>query len=207
MKPLLSLSPPRMQGLLPADFPPRESFCCSFVQQAISIMGLLSSVLFTDEAIFGHDGIINLHHHLWTTDSPHGIVETSHQQRFCINMWAGIIGDRLLGPVLLPQHLNGETYLAFLQNTLPPLLENVPLAIRQTMWLQHDGAPAHFRINVRRHLKNIFPRRCIGLGGTVKWPAWSLDLNPLVFYLWGIWKALCTVSLFLMFRPFDSVST
>ena len=70
------------------------------------------------------------------------------------------------------------------------MLENVPLAIRQTMWLQHDGAPAHFRINVRRHLKNIFPRRCIGLVGTVKWPAWSLDLNPLVFYLWGHLKSI-----------------
>ena len=47
-----------------------------------------------------------------------------------INVWAGIIGDRLLERVLLPQRLNGETYLAFLQNMLPPLLENVPMAVR-----------------------------------------------------------------------------
>ena len=87
-------------------------------------------VLFTDEATFGHDGICNLHnHHLWATDYPHRLVEMSHQQRFSINVWAGNIGDHLLGPVLLPQCLSGETYLAFLQNTLPPLLENVPLAI------------------------------------------------------------------------------
>ena len=93
-------------------------------------MGFLSSVLFTDEATFGHDGIITLHNrHLGATDNPHRMVEVSHQQRFSINVWAGIIGNCLLEPVLLPQYLNGETYLAFLQKMLLPLLENVPLAI------------------------------------------------------------------------------
>ena len=76
------------------------------------------------------NGIINLHNsHLWTTRNPHGMVDASHQQWFSINVWAGIVGNCLLGSVLLLQCLNGETYLAFLQNTLPPLLENVPLAV------------------------------------------------------------------------------
>ena len=93
-------------------------------------MGFLSLVLFTDEATFGQDCIINLHNgNLWATDNPRGMVEASHQQQFSINVGAGITGDCLLGPALLPQCLNGETYLAFLQNTLPPLLENVSLAI------------------------------------------------------------------------------
>ena len=107
-----------------------------------------------------------------------------------INVWAEIIGDRLLGPVVLPQRLNRETYLAFLQNILPPLMENVPLTIQQTMWLQHDGAPAHFRINVRRHLNIIFPRCWIGQGVPVAWPARSLNLSPLDFYLWGHLKGI-----------------
>ena len=133
-----------------------------------------------------HDGIINLHnHHLWATDNPQGMVVASHQQQLSINVWAGIIGDHLFGPVLLPQHLKGETYLAFLQNTLPPLLQNVSLAIWHTMWLRHIGAPAHFLINACRHLNNIFPRCRIGHWGTVAWPARSPDLNPLDFYLWG----------------------
>ena len=105
-------------------------------------------------------------------------------------MWAGIIGNCLLGSVLLPQCLNRATYLAFLQNLLPPLLENVPLAIRQTMWLQHDWAPTHFRINVRRHL-NIFPRHWIGLEGPVAWPAWSPDLHSLNFLLVGAPEKHC----------------
>ena len=140
----------------------------------------------------GSSDIINLHnHHLWTTDNPHGMVETSRQQQFSINVWAGIIGDCLLGPILLPQCLNGETYLVILQNTLPPLLKNVPLAIRQRVWLQYNGAPAHFCINVCQHLNNIFPRCWIGRGGPIAWPAWSPDINPLDFYLWGAAEKFC----------------
>jgi hypothetical protein len=39
-----------------------------------------------------------------------------------------------------------------LRDVFPELLEEVPLAIRQRMWLQHDGAPAHFSLSVRDHL-------------------------------------------------------
>ena len=167
-----------VQRLSLADFSPQERFCLWFVQQAITIMGLLSSVLFINETTFDRNNIINLHNsHLWATDNPHRMVEVSHQQRFDISVWAGIIGDQLLGPVLLPQCLNGEKYLAFLQNMLPSLLENVPLAIWQTMWLQHYGVPANFCVNVRRHLNNIFPRCWIGHGGPVAWPALLPDLN------------------------------
>ena len=64
----------------------RDRVCRWFVQQVITIMGILSSILFIDEAIFDRDGIINLHNrHLWATDSPHGMVEMSHQQRLCNN--------------------------------------------------------------------------------------------------------------------------
>jgi len=38
--------------------------------------------------------------------------------------------------------LNG-TYVAFLQNELPPLLEEVPLAKMMGMVVQHDGASDH----------------------------------------------------------------
>ena len=77
-----------------------------------------------------------------------------------------------------------------LQNMLSPLLENVLLAIWQTMWLQHNGAQAHSRINVCWHPNNIFLRRWIGHGGSVAWSAWLSDLNLLDFYLWGHLKSI-----------------
>ena len=61
-----------------------------------------------------------------------------------MNVWAGILGDRIIGPHVFNGPLTGNMYSAFLEWTLPELLEDVPLDIRRRMWYQHDGAPAHF---------------------------------------------------------------
>jgi hypothetical protein len=59
-----------------------------------------------------------------------------------------IIGDVLVGPHVLPQWLTGNSYRHFLENDLPTLLEDLPLAIRAHMWFMHDGASPHFSITV-----------------------------------------------------------
>ena len=51
---------------------------------------------------------------------------------------------------------------------LPEMLENVPLQVRQRLWFQHDGDPAHFALDVREYLNNVFPNRWIGRGGPVQ---------------------------------------
>lgn len=45
-----------------------------------------------------------------------------------------------------------DTYLRFLQETLPDLLDDVPAGLLRDMFYQQDGAPAHFTWTVRRHL-------------------------------------------------------
>ena len=109
---------------------------------------------------------------------------------FSINIWAGIIADRIIGPYLLPNRLTGEIYLTFLRDTLPTFLDAVPLEIRQVMWLQHDRAPTNFDRNVRNHLNVTYPDLWIGRGGPVPWPARLPDLTPLDYFLWGSMKAL-----------------
>ena len=86
----------------------------------------------------------------------------------------------LLGPHVMPN------YRDFLENNLPVLLEEVPLAVR----FQHDGAPAHFSLAARQQLTTTFGDRWIGHHGPVPWPARSPDLNPLDFFLWGHLKTL-----------------
>ena len=113
-----------------------------------------------------------------------------HQQRFGVNVWDGILGDRLIGPYSLPFHLNGQRYSNFVDCVLPELLEDVPLNVRQMMYFQHDGAPAHFIIAVRNHLIATFRNRWIGRGGRVAWPPRSPDLTYVVFLLWGHMKQL-----------------
>ena len=72
-----------------------------------------------------------------------------HQYRFSENVWAGVV---TIGPYLMPSPLTGPVYKIFLEDGLVVLLEDVSLDIRRTMRYQHDGAPAHYRVNARQLL-------------------------------------------------------
>ena len=71
------------------------------------------------------------------------------------------------------------------------LLEDVSLNVRLWMWYLHDGAPPHFRLEVRDLLNQVGLQgiRWIGQDGPVPWPPRSPDLNPLDFCLWGYLKS------------------
>lgn len=153
-----------VQELLPTDLPLRLHFCQWLRNKQNNDPTFFSRVLFTDEATFTRRGIINARNsHTWSEENPR-IARTKHfQKEFSINIWCGIVGDYLVGPYELPTRLNGESYLNFLENVLPNLLEDVLLNIRNTMWFMHDGAPAHFAQNVQIYLNNHFRQRWIGL--------------------------------------------
>lgn len=70
----------------------------------------------------------------------------------------------LIGPFELTQYLNGATYLNFLQNDLPTLLEDVPLDICKKMCFQQDGCLAHYSQTVRDYLNG---GRWIGRLGSI----------------------------------------
>lgn len=181
----------RVQKLSPGDYPNRIEFARWFLQQNALNPHFGRTVLFTDECTFTREGTFNTHNaHVWADVNPHATYPHAHQRRFSINVWAGILGDHLIGPYLLPERLNGKTYLTFLQHVLPDLLNVVPPRIRRVMWFQHDGAPAHYVRDVRNYLDITFPNRWIGRGGPVAWPARSPDLSPLDFFFWGRLKAL-----------------
>jgi hypothetical protein len=175
-----------VQNLLPPDFVMRQTFCERILEIHNRDHTFIGRIAFTDEATFTRRGVFNWRNsHVWSEENPHVIKEHHFQHEFSINVWCGIIGNCILGPVALPDRLNGAGYLNFLQNHLPEVLEEVPLNIRQRMWFQHDGAPAHNAIIARHHLNHEFPRRWIGRGSEFPWPARSPDLNPLDFYFWG----------------------
>ncbi|GBM11271.1 hypothetical protein AVEN_267832-1 [Araneus ventricosus] len=109
-----------------------------------------ATVLFTDEASFTREGIVNTHNaHMWAMDNPHASVLWKSQQRFSVNVWAVILGDYLLGPYLLPELLNEARYLVFLQHVLAELLQSMPATVQRGMWFMHDG------------VLHIFPARCV----------------------------------------------
>lgn len=122
--------------------------------------------------------------------NPHIVVQRLHQVQFSINVWAGIIGDNIIRPYLLPERLTGNLYRPFLENILPVPLEDLPLGVRQHMWFIYDGAPSHYTHMARNYLNTVYTNRWIGHGGPILWPARSPDLNPLGFYPWGHLKTL-----------------
>ncbi|KAJ4427042.1 hypothetical protein ANN_26841 [Periplaneta americana] len=122
-----------VQALSPADYPARVRFCQWFLQQCGVNPNFPALVLFTDEAQFTRDGITNFHNqHVWAYENPRATVPSHHQVRFSLNMWAGIIGDRLVGPHVLVNRLTGQAYTNFLENTIPHVLEDTPLIIVNT---------------------------------------------------------------------------
>ena len=132
---------------------------------------LLSVILFTDEASFTRDGINNSRNvRTWSHDNPHETSVTKFQRRFSVNVWCGLLGNKLIGPFVFDNNLTGNTYEVFLRNELTGLLEDIPLIIRSQMYFQHDGAPPHYTRHVREYLKESFPNRWLGRGGPFAWP-------------------------------------
>lgn len=178
-----------MQELTERDFPKRMRFCQWGVDKINQEPNFFEYVLFSDEATFHNNGHVNRHNmHYYATENPHFVRYANHQQRWSLNVWGGIIGRRVIGPFFFKGHLNGRKYLRFLRSQLTNLLDDIPLAVRQRMWLQQDGAPAHYNADVREYIDNEFSEKWIGRGGPVQWPPRSPDLTKMDFFLWGYIK-------------------
>lgn len=190
----------KVQALQPGDPARRQVFCRWLLHKAEEQPNFVNNLLTTDEAGFTRDGVFNMHNtHVWADENPHAIWEHRFQRKFHVNVWAGLVGGRLIGPHVLPPRLNGVRYLHFLENVLVDLLDDIPLDVRQNVWFLHDGAPPHNAREVRDWLDHNYNQRWIGRGGPVLWPARSPDLNPCDFYLWGHLKQLVYAT------PVDSV--
>ena len=46
-----------------------------------------------------------------------------------MNVWGGVLGNKLIGPFVFDNNLTGNVYEVFLRNELPGLLEDIPLII------------------------------------------------------------------------------
>ncbi|GFV82005.1 DUF4817 domain-containing protein [Trichonephila clavipes] len=172
----------RVQALELGDYNKHMDFARWFLHESNADRNFAASVLFTDEATFSLEGVMNFHNlHTWADENPHAIRPHGAQRKCSINVWAGIVGDCLLDLYILPERLIGSVYLTFLQEALPEMLNDVPMPIPQRIRFQHDGAPAHFSIDVRAQLQTTFPGGWIGCGGPIVWPARSPDQFPLDF--------------------------
>lgn len=178
-----------VQELMEEDFDRRVEFCEILMEKNNSDPMFLKKVLFSDEATFLLNGHVNRQtFRYWATENPHWMQEYRTQYPEKVNVWAGIIDSRIIGPYFFEETLTGPRYLEFLQNFLLPELNRL-FPNRNDLWLQQDGAPPHYAVLVRNYLDNVFPNRWIGRRGAIEWPPRSPDLTPLDFFLWGYLKS------------------
>jgi hypothetical protein len=135
--------------------------------QAMVIQNFLIKVLTTDKAGFTRDGVFNSH------KNSYQIPEHGFQQRFSINVWAGVIGISTF---------KWWRVFKFFTKFAKFFFNDVPLLTRRDMWYLHDGAPTHSTRDVNNWLDANLENPWIGRNGQVLSPARSLDLNPCDFF-------------------------
>ena len=148
----------------------------------------LTNILFTDEASFSTAGMFNRRNkHYWSSVNPHKKQVVKVQGRSTVSVWCGMIGNKVLGPIIIDGNLNGQTYLNMLQNEIEDLIDQQRLMNYHNIVWQQDGAPAHNTIQVTQYLNNRYDL-WIGRRGPIHWPANSPDLAPPDLFLWGYLK-------------------
>ncbi|ERL86775.1 hypothetical protein D910_04181, partial [Dendroctonus ponderosae] len=137
----------------------------------------MNYVLFTYEANFNKNGMVNSHYlHYYANTKPY-FIRTNSQTRWSLNSWGDIIGNYAIGPYFFDGRGTVRIYFNYLQNELPR--KNVVFTY---------GAPVHHTAQIHEYLNNEFPETTIGRGGPVQWPPRSPDLIKIDFFLWGYVK-------------------
>jgi len=188
------------QELTEDDFDRRIQFCEVMLEIIAGNDQFLKNICFS-ESTFSLNGFVNKHNvRCWSDSNPHILREGHTQRPEKVNVWAGILGDHIIGPLFIDMTLTGNLYLELLTGTIDPLITNLVENSRDdegnlefdmdNIVFQQDGCPAHYARQVRTYLDEIYPNRWIGRRGPIEWPARSPDLASNDFFLWGYLKSV-----------------
>lgn len=87
------------QALQGQDFENRINFCNWGLARIGEDERFFNTVLFTDEATFHNNGHVNRHNlHYYANVNPNFTRAVDRQHRWSVNVWGGIIRDRIIGP-------------------------------------------------------------------------------------------------------------
>ncbi|GBP36464.1 hypothetical protein EVAR_88044_1 [Eumeta japonica] len=152
----------------------------------------LESILWTGERIFSNYGLLNKKNlTVWAEEKPSEdeLLKMKVPKRWGVRVWGAILGDRIYGPIFLPEKLNSHDYLKLINEQLAEIISDLPISTLKRLWFQHDGTPSHCTAPVCERLSELFKKQWIGRKGPVPWPAQSQDFTPIDFFLWTRIKA------------------
>ncbi|XP_031785939.2 uncharacterized protein LOC116418120 [Nasonia vitripennis] len=183
--------PTKVQKVFQRDHERRQAYCEWGLRQLARNPLFFRRVCFSDESTFTNNGPINKQvTRMWSEQNPHWFIENDRQHRWKFNVWIGIVGDRIIGPIFYNENLTARRYRRLLRLINGRLHDN-PIPQNQ-MWWQMDGAPAHNAAVVTEYLEERFPERWIGLNSPhVRFPPRSPDLTIMDYYFFGNIKRIC----------------
>ena len=173
------------QELRPGDNERRMEFGMLVLERIDNDPYFVRNILFTDESSF------NLHHGPNPQNVRHwaqvnsNVTYASHTQHPSkLNLWAGIVNEHLIGPIIIDGTLTSDKYFELMVTEIGPRITD--FGLNDDLFYLHDGYPAHnYRPGVA-FLRESFPRRVIGTyEEPLSWPARSPDLNIMNFFFVG----------------------
>lgn len=127
------------------------------MQKNAADQNFTASILFTDKIAFSLEDVMNVYNlHIWAGKTTHATCTHASEGKFILNMWTGIVGDYLLDLYNLTEKFDGCIYLAFLQEFLPDMLNDVPLPFIDVFNFSMMEL-LHILAQIRTHLQATFP--------------------------------------------------
>lgn len=121
------------QALKETDYWKHQDFC-ELMDHSIRDPNFLRNICFTDESTFHLNGYVNRHNcRYWCEENPNEYLEAHTQTPQKLNVWAGILGDEIIGPFIIDGDLDGPKYVLLLLNQIVPAMRMS--AIRQNITL------------------------------------------------------------------------
>lgn len=104
----------------------RLQFCESMDTLMTGNPNIVKNICFSDESCFHLNGFVNRHNcRYWDTSNPHILRESHTQYPQKLNVWAGIFGNHIVGPIFFRNNLTGEHYLQMLREDIIPSIRQI----------------------------------------------------------------------------------
>jgi hypothetical protein len=137
----------------------------------------LHNILWTDEACDTREGVLTS----TTVTSGHGLILMLSETMDIKSTSALAFGLEWSGRLSWAPICSATSW--FYDNCSSGLFEDVPLAMRQSLWFQHDGAQAHREDDIQQLLNATYTGMWTGRRGQSAWPPRSPYLTSTDFFL------------------------